>query len=173
MWGIHCMVGYIYTDGGVSVAQPRLYARIYPNVSRTPSNQSTVNLSYRVINQVKLMTGVISCSDAPLDAKWQSTPWWELGELFQWPASDSQFSNGFLYYCVTWVITMGLPLFALAGRNPLHSLQLAGKKEKKIWHLLITVGTWRLINTGPLLIPKNRTVLMWIYETVLSQTLSS
>lgn len=64
-------------------------ARIYPNVSRTPSNQSPVNLSYRGINKVKLMTGVISCSDAPLDAKWQSTPWWELGELFQWPASDS------------------------------------------------------------------------------------
>lgn len=25
------MVKYIYTDGGVSLAQPRLYARIYPN----------------------------------------------------------------------------------------------------------------------------------------------
>lgn len=49
--------------------RPRLHARIYPNVSRaTPSNQSTVNLSYRVIN--RLMTGVISCSDAPLDESW-------------------------------------------------------------------------------------------------------
>lgn len=126
MWGTHRMVRYIYTDAGG--AQPRLHARIDPNVSRTPSNQSTVNLSNRVIN--KLMTGVISCSDAPLDAK-QSTPWWELSELFQSPASESQFSNGFLYYCVTWSWRWSFP-FALAGRNPLNSLQLAGKKEKKL-----------------------------------------